>query len=198
MTHTLLLNADGRPKCLLPLSALCWQEAIKAIWTDVATVLHAYDDWVVRSPSVAFPVPAVLLLRRSIRRHGWRVRFSSRLVYLRDAYVCQYCGVSFPENELTLDHVLPRKFGGATRWDNCVAACAPCNGRRGHDVSVRPIRAPFRPTYNDLVRERRKFPIAVSHPSWTYYLDWPVEAVTVETRFSRQLNFDFSSCDPIG
>jgi 5-methylcytosine-specific restriction endonuclease McrA len=27
--------------------------------------------------------------------------------------------------------VLPRSRGGATTWENCVAACLPCNQRKG-------------------------------------------------------------------
>jgi 5-methylcytosine-specific restriction endonuclease McrA len=33
--------------------------------------------------------------------------------------------------ELTLDHVLPRSRGGASTWENLVAACRRCNNRKG-------------------------------------------------------------------
>ena len=42
--------------------------------------------------------------------------------------VCAYCGSA--EN-LTLDHVVPLARGGAHRIENLVAACKPCNSRKG-------------------------------------------------------------------
>jgi len=44
------------------------------------------------------------------------------------ASACAYCGTT--EN-LTLDHVLPLSRGGAHRIENLVAACKPCNSRKG-------------------------------------------------------------------
>ena len=42
--------------------------------------------------------------------------------------LCAYCGVTGP---LTLDHVVPLARGGAHRIENLVAACKPCNSRKG-------------------------------------------------------------------
>ena len=30
----------------------------------------------------------------------------------------------------TVDHVVPRSRGGEHSWENCVAACGPCNHRK--------------------------------------------------------------------
>ena len=49
-------------------------------------------------------------------------------VFLRDRFMCQYCG---RKDDLTFDHLIPRSRGGQTRWDNVVAACAPCNLSKG-------------------------------------------------------------------
>lgn len=44
---------------------------------------------------------------------------------------CHYCGVRFEAHELTKDHVVPRSRGGHNaRW-NIVAACQPCNVKKG-------------------------------------------------------------------
>ena len=45
---------------------------------------------------------------------------------------CQYCGQKVPMAEFTFDHVVPRQRGGATRWENIVVSCPPCNQRKGH------------------------------------------------------------------
>jgi 5-methylcytosine-specific restriction endonuclease McrA len=43
---------------------------------------------------------------------------------------CQYCGTGLPGSKLQVEHVLPRSKGGATTWENCVAACDDCNSRK--------------------------------------------------------------------
>ena len=51
---------------------------------------------------------------------------SRKAVFLRDGHKCQYCGRA-AEN---VDHVQPRSRGGKHTWDNVVAACRRCNGRK--------------------------------------------------------------------
>ncbi|HEY2982445.1 MAG TPA: HNH endonuclease, partial [Anaerolineales bacterium] len=50
-------------------------------------------------------------------------------VFRRDNYTCQYCGKR--DGGLTVDHVRPRHLGGEHIWTNVVAACPPCNHRKG-------------------------------------------------------------------
>jgi 5-methylcytosine-specific restriction endonuclease McrA len=47
----------------------------------------------------------------------------------RDGHKCAYCGRA--DLPLTLDHVIPRSKGGDDSWENLVAACLPCNNRKG-------------------------------------------------------------------
>ena len=58
-----------------------------------------------------------------------------RAVFARDSWTCQYCG---SRSNLTVDHVIPRSKGGGSDWENIVAACAPCNRRKG---DMTPIQA---------------------------------------------------------
>ena len=46
MREVLLLNQDGNPLTLWPLSTLTWQQAIKALFLEKVTVLRSYDDWI--------------------------------------------------------------------------------------------------------------------------------------------------------
>lgn len=177
--HTLLLNADAAPKTMIPLSRLTWQEAIRKVISGDASVMHEYEDWVVRSPSVTMRVPSVVMLRRYVRP-GYGVRAVRANIFLRDRHTCQYCHVKFPDKELTLDHVLPKSFGGKTVWENLVAACGKCNLTRGNDIRIRPLVEPWKPTYHQLVALKRGEAIEVPHESWIDYIGW--DNVTVQTR----------------
>lgn len=47
----------------------------------------------------------------------------------RDGHKCAYCGRG--DLPLTIDHVIPKSKGGDESWDNLVAACLPCNNKKG-------------------------------------------------------------------
>ncbi len=123
----LVLNADFRPLSYYPLSLWSWQDAIKAVCLDRVNIVSEYDR-MVRSPSFAMRLPSVVALRDYVQpaRHPAFTRFN---VFLRDKFQCQYCG---SKDDLTFDHVVPRSKGGRTTWENVVAACAPCNLRKGN------------------------------------------------------------------
>jgi 5-methylcytosine-specific restriction endonuclease McrA len=52
-------------------------------------------------------------------------------VLRRDQFRCVYCGIKFPPESLTVDHVQPRMRGGDHSEGNLVAACRPCNADKG-------------------------------------------------------------------
>ena len=53
-------------------------------------------------------------------------------VFARDDFRCVYCGLQFPAEELTVDHVQPRVRGGDNSGGNVVTACGGCNALKGH------------------------------------------------------------------
>jgi 5-methylcytosine-specific restriction endonuclease McrA len=97
-------------------------------------------------------------------------------VFLRDKFVCQYCGA---EDDLTFDHLMPRSRGGQTTWGNVVAACSGCNLRKGNmtmaEAHMWPSQMPFQPTVHHLHRNGRLFPPNYLHDSWLDYLYWDTE-----------------------
>lgn len=199
MSSTLLLNADATPISLIPMSTISWQDACKFMYTGHAAPLHFYDDWVVRGQKMEYQVPSVMILKQQVHVKR-RLKCeeskdadapSSRLMFLRDGYICQYCHKSFSYKELTVDHVLPRKFGGKTKWENVTTACSPCNHKRGHDVTIQPKNKPFRPTYGHLIKMMRKFPLIINHSTWNYYLGWSEDLVEIRTpnKFNNSLSF---------
>jgi 5-methylcytosine-specific restriction endonuclease McrA len=149
---TKVLNAMNRTLLLtswyLPYRILRWEDAVTLLWLEKAERLIDYDE-IVRSPSIAMKLPAVLRLRRGVGRSKRSVRFSRVNVFVRDGHRCQYCGRRFAASALTYDHVLPRAAGGRTEWTNIVTACRPCNAQKGArtpDASgMFPLRRPVAP-----------------------------------------------------
>lgn len=173
----LILNADYRPLSYLPLSLWSWQDAVRAIFRDTVTVISEYER-VVRAPRFEMRLPSVLVLNEyiDVERKPAFTRFN---VFLRDRWSCQYCGKHHKSNDLTFDHVVPRAKGGQTSWENIVAACQPCNIRKGHklpnEVHMHPIREPREPSMHELQRYGRRFPPNFLHESWRDFLYWDTE-----------------------
>lgn len=169
----LLLNADFRPLSLFPLSTISWKRAIEGVVKDTLTVVSEYDT-VVRSPSVTIKLPSVVALRKYIPTPK-TVPFTRFNVFLRDDFVCQYCGEKFTPRDLRFDHVHPRAKGGKTTWTNICAACEPCNTRKGDRTVMKPLRQPFQPTIGQMATAQRRYPPSYLHESWTDFLYWSSE-----------------------
>lgn len=170
----LVLNADYRPLSYYPLSLWSWQDAIKAVFLERVNIVAEYEH-AVSSPSLAMKLPSVVSLKTYVKpsRYPAFTRFN---VFLRDRFQCQYCGA---REDLTFDHVIPRRYGGETTWLNVVAACSPCNLKKGGLMPARakmqPLQRPFKPTVFDLHNNGRLFPPNFLHDSWMDYLYWDVE-----------------------
>ena len=170
----LVLNADYRPLSYFPLSLWSWQDAIKAAWLNRVDIAAEYEK-VVRSPSTELRIPSVVVLRDYVRpqKHATFTRFN---LFLRDEFCCQYCGA---KGELTFDHLIPRSAGGLTSWTNVVAACAPCNLRKGSkslkQSGFRLRKSPYQPSAEELRNLGRKFPPNFLHESWMDFLYWDAE-----------------------
>ena len=170
----LVLNADFRPLSYYPLSLWPWQEAVKAVFLDRVQIIAEYDE-VVRSQRHSIRIPSVVVLKDYVKPQK-RVAFTRFNLFLRDEFRCQYCG---SKGDLTFDHVLPRCRGGITSWQNVVAACSPCNLRKGSktlkQAGMRLARAPRAPTAEEMQAHGRRFPPHHLHESWLDYLYWDAE-----------------------
>ncbi len=172
----LVLNADFRPLSYFPLSLWSWQDTLKAVFLDRVDVVAEYETEV-HSVNRAMRLPSVVSLKTYVN-HARRPAFTRFNVFLRDGFACQYCGKSDRE-DLTFDHVVPRSKGGKTTWDNIVAACSPCNLRKGgkmpRDAKMWPAQAPRQPNMFELNDRGRAFPPNYLHESWQDYLYWDTE-----------------------
>ena len=173
----LVLNADFRPLSYYPLSLWGWQDAIKAVICERVIVVSEYDQHI-HSPTISMALPSVISLREYIAP-GQKPAFTRFNLFLRDLLICQYCGQSFPAHELTFDHVIPKAQGGRTNWKNVVAACSPCNlkkgGRTPEQANMPLYRQPHVPTTWELLENGRGFPPNFLHESWRDFLYWDTE-----------------------
>ena len=170
----LVLNADYTPLSYYPRSLWPWQTAVKAVFLERVDIVSSYDREV-HSPTRAMKIPSVIALRQYVKPSEFPA-FTRFNLFLRDRFACQYCGTP---KDLTFDHVIPRAYGGRTTWENVVAACAPCNLRKGGrtpaEAHMNLHRQPVRPTSWQLQDHGRSFPPHYLHQSWRDYLYWDVE-----------------------
>jgi len=129
-------------------------------------------------------VPEIMLLSKFNKVPKRHVVFCRRNIWRRDNKQCQYCGCFPSEDDVTIDHLVPKSKGGATTFENCVLACTACNLKKGNrslmDSGLRLQRHkkmngkwtleyyshPVRPAWNPLYSLHRKtFP-----KSWNAFL----------------------------
>lgn len=170
----LVLNADYTPLSYYPLSLWPWQTAVKAVFLERVDILANYEREV-HSPSLDMKIPSVIALRQFVKPNEFPA-FTRFNVFLRDRFSCQYCG---SPKHLTFDHVVPRRLGGRTTWENVATACAPCNlakgGRTPGQAHMPLLTMPIRPTSWQLQERGRAFPPNFLHETWRDWLYWDVE-----------------------
>lgn len=179
MSSTLLLNADYTPMELSPISLLSWRESIRAYYTNSISILKTYDHWRVRSPSIEFEVPSIVVSNHYHKRNNY-AKLTRKNLFVRDEYRCQYCGVKFYYHELTFDHVLPRSHGGDSSWENMVACCKSCNHKKGNNPKILPIKRPHRPTWHEIYNQSKCYRITIPDPAWQEFLQWPEELLEIK------------------
>jgi hypothetical protein len=150
MTAVLIYNAGGHE----PLGRVSLQHAIGMIWRGVARVFQVAEG----ETFAGGPKPTAVELVRYVyakwkyERTG-RAAPSTANVLRRDHYRCAYCGGT----ATTRDHIIPRARGGATAWENLVAACARCNHKKEDrtpaEAGLRLRLKPYVPTFQELFPE---------------------------------------------
>jgi 5-methylcytosine-specific restriction endonuclease McrA len=171
MEQVLLLNATYEP-----LKVIDWKRAIRLLTLEKVEVLEEYDREI-RSVTFAIKLPAVLRLLRYIRYRKKDIKFSRANIYARDNFQCQYCGRRFESQDLTFDHVVPKRYGGKTEWGNIVTSCYRCNRVKGgkslREVDFQLKKKPVKPDWVPFLMITIR---AKSVPdSWRDYLYWNLE-----------------------
>ncbi len=134
-TPVLVLDAGYQAVNVVPV-----RRALSLLALGKAVVVEEESGRLLRSEHLNLNCPVIIRLLISIAHRVYRtlrVRFNKRNILARDSWTCQYCGAT--DIPLTVDHVVPRSrrtkrypHGGAHSWENCVAACLPCNNHKGN------------------------------------------------------------------
>lgn len=171
MKRALLLNSDWSP-----LSFVSPPRALKLMLSGRAELIYTgekpslWDD-VYTTPTTSYGLPATLRLLQRVNRRHTATRFRKKVLFNRDDWQCQYCGVYLGQRQVTVDHVTPKSRGGVTSWKNCVTSCLPCNLKKGSkiladaDMSLR--RPPGEPKMSHFWCVDRT---TGWHPDWSFFL----------------------------
>ena len=163
--EVLVLNADYEP-----LNVCNIRRALVMVYLGKAEVLHGRGTHIA-SVEVSLESPSVVKLRNHVRRPLPVLKLSRRTVFARDDYQCQYCGLT--SKDLTIDHVVPKRHGGPTVWDNLVTACRRCNMKKSdkllQNTSMKLMRPPRRPKYIPYI-SLTKYLVGRKNDVWRDYL----------------------------
>ncbi len=109
----------------------------------------------VHTPNRVIRLPRVILLSFFDKLPCKELKLTRNNVFERDKNHCQYCAKVFPREELNLDHVIPRHYGGKTTWENIVCSCIKCNSRKAnrlpHEAHMRLIQKPVKPKWRPVI-----------------------------------------------
>jgi len=132
-----------------------------------ADLLEAYDQSI-HTVNRSFPYPSVIRLKNYFRRPYAEISLNRRNIIKRDRHLCQYCGKN--TQAMTIDHVIPKCFGGEDSWNNLVCACLKCNTRKGsrtpEQAGMKLHKKPQKPTHLFFLQ----YHIPSTHTTWKPYL----------------------------
>lgn len=164
----LVLNASNEPLHVVPV-----RRAVILLLKEKAQLVEQANS-LLRSEHTSMPLPLVIRLVTYVHvPQRWKLPVSRRAILARDGHTCQYCRRPGRGTQMTVDHVVPRSLGGTATWDNLVAACAPCNRRKGNrrpeDAGMTLVELPARPRYVAFVFLEERAP-AAHREVWQKYV----------------------------
>jgi 5-methylcytosine-specific restriction endonuclease McrA len=162
--EVLVLNSDYQP-----LNVTNVRRAVVLVYLGKADVLHT-DSFAIATIKRTIEAPTVVRLRHHIKRPTPQIHLSRRTILARDDYTCQYCGRV--ADDLTVDHVIPRRLGGESTWENLVCCCRYCNVKKGdrtlRECGFKLRRRPERPKYISYISLNR-YTANVEREDWRLY-----------------------------
>jgi 5-methylcytosine-specific restriction endonuclease McrA len=112
-----------------PLTICSVKKAIVLMILGKAELLVPNEKKKIRTVSREFEWPSVVRLNGYRKVPYKKIILTKKNILKRDNHKCMYCGRS--DLPLTIDHIIPKSKGGDDSWENLVAACMPCNNKKG-------------------------------------------------------------------
>jgi 5-methylcytosine-specific restriction endonuclease McrA len=132
----LRLDVTGIPVRWMP-----WQDAVSLYSRGLVAWTAGDHEFVIRGGIArasglrsSLVLHSIVAVKRSAQRllvQRSTPPLNNHELFRRDGFMCMYCGAPGHESQLTRDHVQPLSCGGQDIWSNVVAACRPCNTRKG-------------------------------------------------------------------
>jgi 5-methylcytosine-specific restriction endonuclease McrA len=139
----LVLNSSLQPLSVIPerrLVVLLSKQKVTFVDDSVRQLIEES----IQARRLDLERPVIVQLLANVRVPRVALQPTRSNILLRDDETCQYCGKR--SRDLTLDHIVPRSRGGPTTWENLVACCKSCNGKKGNrllkEVNMRLLRQP--------------------------------------------------------
>jgi len=155
----------------VPVNICTARRAIVLVGKGKAELLDKHSGEV-HTVTAVFDIPSIIRLVYLVKRPYAPRKMSNKEIFLRDHYTCQYCQIK--TQELTLDHVIPRRQHGPNTWENVVAACPKCNlykaGRTPAEANMKLMREPKAPQPNPY----RMLQNYVILEQWIPYVPWMI------------------------
>jgi len=97
----------------------------------------SFDEWLVKGVGPDKPFTSTrhldielpeIIQKPYSKFHVQKLPLRAKNIFARDGWKCWYCG---ERGNLTMDHIYPKSKGGKGGWKNLIAACKPCNNKKG-------------------------------------------------------------------
>lgn len=184
------MNANYMPVDIFPVMAIpCIPAALTRCYQSKPTCTVHYD-WPVQVQSAkaewSYNYPSVIVRKNTNFYHRDGVQMNHETLFYRDNGKCAYCGDHTPIYKDrarwgTMDHVVPESRGGPKSWNNIVWACKTCNFAKDNKPAKgrwKPRNRIWTPTYWQLLKLRKKFPLRVQDKRWLEFLpEWDAETI---------------------
>jgi len=160
--NVLVLNQNYEP-----VSVCEAKRAIILVYLGKAEIVEKLD-LELHAISVSMPFPSVVRLIVYIHKPRNKIVLNRKNIIKRDYHKCQYCGNS--NLPLTVDHIIPKQFGGKDSWTNLICACTKCNNKKGNrtpeQANMKLLKKPKKPSHLFFIQ----FLIEKPHQNWKPYL----------------------------
>ena len=150
----LALTKTGRPIQWIDVEAAIVYHAKDMVkWSlgDSSITLHGGTNRVTGNQS-QLTTASIIAIDGDFKKQR-KFNVTRQLVFRRDLHVCAFCGQSFLDRDLSVDHINPKYHGGQDSWMNLVTACKPCNHRKANrtpeEARMPLLYVPYEPNVNE-------------------------------------------------